>query len=180
MDKSDRRVIVVTLTKQGEQVTEQAEEAFSAVMKDLMDIWEKIKATSLPISYSRYFATSPRTRAISITNHGKEKRTHDQIATVSQAVSTDDSGGDNTGLCPVDGQSVSTYLMANIIDNGVIKGDTGYIWRTGGHAAGHPRRHHLRHHRRLLLRQSRHRLRQGIRASIFTHVRTSRCTSSTR
>lgn len=37
MDRADRRVIMVTLTEQGEQVTRQAEEAFSAVMKGLID-----------------------------------------------------------------------------------------------------------------------------------------------
>ena len=37
MDTSDRRVIVVTLTEQGEQVTDQARGAFSATMKGLID-----------------------------------------------------------------------------------------------------------------------------------------------
>ena len=37
MDPSDRRVIVVTLTEQGERVTNQAREAFSATMKGLIE-----------------------------------------------------------------------------------------------------------------------------------------------
>jgi len=37
IDRADRRVIMVTLTERGEQVTRQAEEAFSAVMKGLID-----------------------------------------------------------------------------------------------------------------------------------------------
>jgi DNA-binding MarR family transcriptional regulator len=37
MDASDRRVIVVTLTEQGERVTDQARGAFSATMKGLID-----------------------------------------------------------------------------------------------------------------------------------------------
>jgi DNA-binding MarR family transcriptional regulator len=37
MDPADRRVIMVTLTERGEQVSRQAEEAFSAVMKGLIE-----------------------------------------------------------------------------------------------------------------------------------------------
>jgi DNA-binding MarR family transcriptional regulator len=37
MDTTDRRMIVVNLTEQGEQVTEQADEAFSATMKGLIN-----------------------------------------------------------------------------------------------------------------------------------------------
>jgi len=37
IDRADRRVIMVTLTEQGEQVARQAEEAFSEVMKGLIN-----------------------------------------------------------------------------------------------------------------------------------------------
>ncbi len=59
MDKADRRVIVVTLTKHGEMVTEQAEEAFSAVMKHLIGYLGEDQSNQLAdllFKVFRYFA----------------------------------------------------------------------------------------------------------------------------
>ena len=59
MDRTDRRVIVVTLTKQGEKVTEQAEETFSAVMKGLIEYLGEDQSNQLAdllFKVFRYFA----------------------------------------------------------------------------------------------------------------------------
>jgi DNA-binding MarR family transcriptional regulator len=59
MDTSDRRVIVVNLTKQGELVTEQADEAFSATMKGLINYLGEQQSNQLAdllFKVFRYFA----------------------------------------------------------------------------------------------------------------------------
>jgi DNA-binding MarR family transcriptional regulator len=59
MDTTDRRVIVVNLTEQGEQVTEQADEAFSATMKRLIDYLGEQQSNQLAdllFKVFRYFA----------------------------------------------------------------------------------------------------------------------------
>jgi DNA-binding MarR family transcriptional regulator len=59
MDTTDRRVIVVNLTEQGEQVTEQADEAFSATMKRLIDFLGEQQSNQLAdllFKVFRYFA----------------------------------------------------------------------------------------------------------------------------
>jgi DNA-binding MarR family transcriptional regulator len=59
MDTTDRRVIVVNLTKQGEQVTEQADEAFSNTMKGLIDYLGEQQSNQLAdllFKVFRYFA----------------------------------------------------------------------------------------------------------------------------
>jgi DNA-binding MarR family transcriptional regulator len=61
MDTADRRVIMVNLTKQGEQVTEQADEAFSATMKGLIDYLGEQQSSQLAdllFKVFRYFAES--------------------------------------------------------------------------------------------------------------------------
>jgi DNA-binding MarR family transcriptional regulator len=59
MDTTDRRVIVVNLTEQGEQVTEQADEAFSTTMKGLIDYLGEQQSNQLAdllFKVFRYFA----------------------------------------------------------------------------------------------------------------------------
>ncbi len=64
MDRSDRRVIEVTLTKQGEKVTELAEGAFSAVMKRLIEYMGEDQSNQLAdllFKVFRYFAENEAT-----------------------------------------------------------------------------------------------------------------------
>jgi len=59
MDTTDRRVIVVKLTEHGEQVTEQADEAFSATMKRLIEYLGEQQSNQLAdllFKVFRYFA----------------------------------------------------------------------------------------------------------------------------
>jgi DNA-binding MarR family transcriptional regulator len=61
MDTTDRRVIVVNLTEQGEQVTEQADEAFSTTMKGLIGYLGEQQSNQLAdllFKVFRYFAES--------------------------------------------------------------------------------------------------------------------------
>ncbi len=59
VDRADRRVIVVTLTRRGEKVTELAQEAFSAVMKGLIEYLGEDQSNQLAdllFKVFRYFA----------------------------------------------------------------------------------------------------------------------------
>jgi DNA-binding MarR family transcriptional regulator len=59
MDTTDRRVIVVNLTKHGEQITELAHEAFSDTMRGLIDYLGEEQSNQLAdllFKVFRYFA----------------------------------------------------------------------------------------------------------------------------
>jgi DNA-binding MarR family transcriptional regulator len=61
MDTTDRRVIVVNLTEQGELVVEQADEAFSTTMKGLIDYLGEQQSNQLAdllFKVFHYFAES--------------------------------------------------------------------------------------------------------------------------
>ncbi len=141
-DPDDRRAVRIRLTEAGRRETEQAEEAMLEGMKGLIDTW----ATNAAYSSSNCSTMLPHTTVRRPPNRRRSGRR------IPEESDSKEGEGEpmikllrflrpyrrqvGLVLLLVFLQSIAELylptLMADIVDRGVVQGDTPYIWRIGG------------------------------------------------